>query len=280
VSLGGSAVFDIRATEGEDWPHVLEHILKSRGYENLEVINGGVPGHASPDALGRLYSQVWMWEPDFVLLYSAWNDVKYFHGISPDSPLISMIQPYSDEKDPLQSYLGPLDRLLCSSQIYVKLRTRYFLWKHQIGAEGAVKEGNLESAYSEWGGRQYKLILETFVDACRNSGSIPVLLTEASLVSSDNSDEDRSRISYVYQHLTHDALVRALSECNEIVRRVAREKKVKLVDLAKGLNGRRDLFDDHVHTNRLGSRAIAETVARSLAKWLQPSAQGYDRKSN
>lgn len=62
IFVGGSTVFDgyrkdTRPDRGEDWPHLVEQFLRSKG-SNVEVINAGIPGHASFDALGQLYSQL------------------------------------------------------------------------------------------------------------------------------------------------------------------------------------------------------------------------------
>ena len=79
IVLGGSAVFDPNA---DGWPHLTQDFLKTTGHENVEVINAGVPGHASFDSLGRLYSQIWTFEPDYVLVYHGWNDIKYFKTLA------------------------------------------------------------------------------------------------------------------------------------------------------------------------------------------------------
>jgi len=265
VIVGGSAVFDLYATEGKDWPHQVEQLLKARGFPHAEVLNAGVPGHASFDSLGRLYSQIWMLNPDFVLLYNAWNDIKYFTALSPSKPLIYQIAPFDPEADPLQNYLGVMDRVMCHSQLYVKLRTRYFLWKLNVGEEGAIPLREYQSAYDPFGLDQYRLDLRLFVDASREIGSTPILLTQASLIAPDNTAVARARITYSYQGLSHEALMRAMSECNDAVREIGREKGADVLDLAAMFNGRADLFNDHVHTTERGSEAIASAVARFLA---------------
>ena len=55
---GGSAVFDSFATDDQDWPHRIEKLLHDQGLTQVEVINAGIPGHASFDAVGRLFSEL------------------------------------------------------------------------------------------------------------------------------------------------------------------------------------------------------------------------------
>lgn len=269
VVVGGSAVFDIGADAGEDWPHLLEGELRRAGHDEVEVINAGVPGHASFDALGRLYSELWTFEPDFLLLYTAWNDVKYFTHLSRDAPLLTLYTPHDERADPFRYYRGPVDRFLAHSQLYVKLRNQYYVWKVGVGSEGRMEPASPADSYDPLALRQYRLNLELFVDAARNVGAVPVLMTQATLIGADTAEEDRERIAYGYQGLTHRALVRALDDCHRTVREVAAAKGVPVIDTAARLAGRSELFADHVHTTAEGSRTLARTVAELLEPHLE-----------
>ncbi len=276
VIIGGSAVFDPFAIdkmgqEPTDWPSLVEYELKDRGYENVRVINAGIPGHASFDSLGRLYSQLWMYDPDFVLLYNGWNDIKYFRKLSQSAPLISLYHPRDEMENPFIHYQGILDRLFSYSQFYTRyVRGRYFLSKLKVGLEGQIEEGKPQDTYSPFGPRQFRLNVELFVDTCRNIGATPVLLTQATLVSEQNSAEDRVRLKggYDLQKLTHEALVRAYKEIYEVIRSVSNKKSVRMLDLASQLNGQSALFADSVHTTRKGSKKFSVVVSQFLGKLL------------
>ncbi len=271
--LGGSAVFDLKAPQGRDWPRQLENRLHAMDLTDLEIINAGIPGHASADSLGRLYTSLWTLEPDVILLYNAWNDIKSFRELSAERPLLSLIEPFDPRANPFQNYRGVLDRWLARSQLYIKLRNLYFLRKQRLGLEGALPFDDVVDTYSSLAIRQYRLNLELFVDASRNLGAMPVLMTQASLVSSARTDEDRERIGYAYHGLTHDALERALDECNETVLAVARAKGTAAIDVAAALAGRPELFVDHIHTTTTGSDELARTVAASLETILRTASE-------
>jgi lysophospholipase L1-like esterase len=268
IVLGGSSVFDPGASEGEDWPHLVGRKLAGQGLTHVEVINAGVPGHATFDAFGRLYTQLWTFRPDYVLIYAGWNDVKYFDKVTLDRPLLWSARPYDEHADPFQNTLGPVDRLLCHSQLYVKLRNRYWMWKLRPGTEGAAQAHETVDRYSEVGPRQFKLNLRLLVDASREIGATPVLLTEASLLASGTRSEDLKRVQYEYQSLTPEALLRTLKSCEDAVREVAKEKKAELWDTAAVLGQRSELFDDHVHLSRAGAEAISTAVAGNLVRLL------------
>jgi len=278
VVLGGSAVFDPNSSdasenEGNSWPDLVQRDLEADGLGPLEVINAGVPAHASFDSLGRLHSQLWMYEPDIVLVYHAWNDIKFWKRfeIDPQTPLIERVHPYNEDQNPFIRYRNGWDRLFCHSQLYVKLRNRYLKSQLKVGLEGRIDPDADEraSSYGPWGPRQFRLHIELIADAARNIGALPVLVTQASLISSENTPAERERIGYHYQLLSHDALVAALEEANEIIRSIGRDKEIAVIDAAASLNGRAEMFKDGVHTTPEGSQALAALVARGLAPHLR-----------
>lgn len=263
--LGGSAAFDIYAGEGRDWPARAEAELRSRGL-NVEVLNLGVPGHASWDAAGRLLGEAWMFEPDYVLLYNCWNDLKYFSWLGPDSTLLRTRVPGPDPGDQ-NPYLHPvnrLDALLLGSRAYAWLRWRYLRLRLPTGPEGRRPEpAPLQDDFPDWGPKQYELTLRVFVEAARAGGAEPLLATQARLPTASNEADAGRRIRYDYAGLTHDALVRAFEACDAGARRVSAERRVPLLDLSE-LNGQDTLFQDHVHFRAPGSRLAGARLADFL----------------
>jgi hypothetical protein len=275
VMLGGSSLFDMYAKEGQDWPHLIESTLQGRGYSNVEVINGGTPGHATFDLLGRFYSEIWMFEPDYLLVYESWNDIKYFYNLDPEHSLLRLQRPAAINghgygylvANPFMYYTGWTDRFLSHSQLYVRLRDRYLQW--QIGTprvEGIVTSSNLHNAYSDYGPRQFALNLHLLVVAARHIGAKPVLLTQARLVTPTNTPAEREQIAYEFVNLSHEALLRAFADCDRAAYSVSRADNVPVLDLAQMFSGQAALFEDHVHTTAAGSEALA----RATSDFLQP----------
>lgn len=75
VALGGSTTFGHGLSAGEAWPAQLQHILRDEyGYDNVEVINLGVPGFHSLDSVISLATRGLAHEPDLVIGYDSLND--------------------------------------------------------------------------------------------------------------------------------------------------------------------------------------------------------------
>jgi lysophospholipase L1-like esterase len=272
VVLGGSTVFDTDADEGADWPHLVEKFLREKGHRQVEVINAGIPGLTSTDSLGRLYTEIWQWEPDYLIMYEAWNDIKYFNRLSYDMPLIRLVKPSNLDADPYKNYQGMLDYLLSYSQLYMRVRTKYFAWKYPVGSEGKLREERKDNV-EDLGLAQFRLNMETFVDVSRNIHAIPILITQATLVSPTNTAEDRKRIGYGYVGLSHEGIVRAYEKCRQLILETAQEKKADVLDLMSQFQGKSEVFRDHDHTTPHGSEAVAKRVADFLAPLLKRSLE-------
>ena len=264
---GGSFVFDIEAKTNEHWPQLVENELKKQGLTKVKVINAGIPGHASFDCLGRLVAEGHHFSPDIVLLCTAWNDIKYFNE---KRPLLRAFKAFQRTDNPLATYQNWLDKLLCNySQLYIRLRQRYYTWTIGIDTEGAIPKGETLDNISEKGLAQYKLTLQTFVDLTKNIGATPVLMTQCRLVSPANDDKAKKIIKYKYVKLTHKALCHAFQKSDTVMKTVAAEKGCLLIDAARPMTGKAEYFADHVHTSAKGSQVLAALVAEHLRKKVE-----------
>jgi hypothetical protein len=291
VMLGGSSTYDPHAMAGQDWPHRVERKLREMGFAQVEVINAGTPGHASWDSLGRLYAEIWMFEPDFVLVCHGWNDITYFRWLDPEKPLLRGYRPASALRggqtllvdNPFMYYRGAVDRFLSHSQLYAHLRWRFWEWRSGLlGDEGFLPLGgrtvrvrsryaDTSDTYGEWGPRQFELNLGLLVAAARGIGATPVLLTQPRLLSPPPDQAKEKRLPLGSVGLTAPALGRAFVDVDRAVRRVGEEKRVAVLDLAKTYNERAELFARHVHLSAVGSDTVATAVAEFLAPLIRAS---------
>ena len=267
IVYGGSAVFDTKATRSGDWPHRVQNILHEAGFSNVEVINAGIIGHTALESVGKLFTEGFLFKPNYVLIYNAWNDIKYFDS---DKSALRTLQPALHGFDPRIHYLNILDRWLCeASNLYTVLRRIYYKKKIKFGKEGRRKADAQQrgiSALTPNGFQQYQLAMEVFVDLARNIGAKPVLVTQARLVHESNqlTEKQQKRIDYRHVGLNHEALVETFNRLDAIVRKVATKKNAFLIDASAHLSGKDWAFDDHVHFVPKGSEAMAKFLAERL----------------
>jgi hypothetical protein len=271
VILGGSGVFDPSATGvNQDWPAQTERVLHERGWTNTRVINAGVPGHRTIDSVGRLLAEIHFYEPDFVLLCHAWNDIKYFNEVDARHTLLRNTPTLSEST---HRELSAFTRLIQHSQVVLRVKALWhrFTTEGEVGAEGRIVDGTVMDSVSTVGLQQYRQAVMAFVDIARNMGAVPLLVTQPRLVTRDNTDEEKSRIYYRYVNLTHEALCLAFESCDRVLHEVAEKKQVKLLDLSGSFTGDADLFEDHVHFK---DESVSARVGSEMATFLESILQG------
>ena len=118
------------------------------------------------------------------------------------------------------------------------------------------------------------------MDLARNVGAKPILMTQVRLVDSANTSAQRERIDYHHVGLTHEVLVATFDKLDEIVRNVAIEKDVVLIDASAYLSGKAWAFYDHVHLDLAGkgSEALAQFIAGRLQGVLREKASALKPK--
>ncbi len=274
---GGSSVFDTESTKGRDWPHLVQERLRQTGLAQVEVINAGIMGHTAPESVGRLFAEGHIFQPDYVLIYNAWNDIKYFKS---QESVLRSLRPYRERFDFRTHYANGVDRFLCEfSQLYTVLRRVYFKSKVDIGTEGIRNSRNQPSSVEPLvmnGFNQYRLAMELFVDLARNIKAVPILVTQARLPIEDGAldSQQRERIDYHHVGLNHDSLVETFNRLDAIVRDVAAKKGSLMVDASTHLSGKSWAFYDHVHFSPRGSDAMAEFLSRRLLSIMREERKG------
>jgi hypothetical protein len=272
IFYGGSHVFDIWESDEDDWPHQVERMLRSSGFPQVEVINAGIPGHASFDSFGRLWSEGHVFSPDYVVFCNAWNDMrKHFRS---NEPLLRQVQPYIEDSDPRLNYRGGLDRILCEhSQLYCSLRQRYYDWKLRADPEGITpqRDAAVGAEIPEEALAQYKLNAELFVDCARNIGAVPILMMEARRIVRDARTQNAGGGNSSQTNPTSgsEAVLGAYENIEGTLRAVSKEKKTALIEDSQSLNGNYEFFVDHVHLTEEGSAQLARVVAQDLAALLK-----------
>jgi lysophospholipase L1-like esterase len=110
-----------------------------------------------------------------------------------------------------------------------------------------------------------------FVDLARNIDAVPVLITQARLVSPKNSTAEKSKIGYDYPKMDHQTLVQAFEKTDEIIKSVAKTKRVRLIDASAEMTGVNEYFTDHVHLSKTGSGELARIVSDYLFNLINDS---------
>jgi lysophospholipase L1-like esterase len=257
--VGGSSAFGFGLDDDETWPHRLELALGEQGHD-VEVANAANQGHNSFQTLVRTYLRVLPLGPDWVVFYESRNDA----GSQPLPPTGAFV---SEEAVPWTTtgYLstrfpdyGPYLRTLVVYLSYRALRGRlprlggadWYPLHTAPAAPLPARDVILANAAS------YIRNVRTLLDACRREGARLVLVTFL-------FDTDRAR----------GPLSRALLLHNELLRQLAQEEGVALIDLEREFAAVPEkhlyFFEDAYHPSERGAGYIAERLAAHFGPLLR-----------
>jgi len=253
LAVGDSCTFGSGAGQADTWPAQLERELsRARGDLRFEVLNAGVPGFTSYQALRYLEIEGFDLEPDAIAFTTAVNDAspataggkrRFGDGIM-----------LSDREygDALHSNrrLG-ITRLLWRAGL---------LGGGLLGG-GPAAPGGVKRRVSP---EEYSRNLEAFAAESRRRGILPLVVawplkTQAAEPPADTEIE------------------RTLALYNRRAAEAARSQGAVFVDLVAGLRGREALFIDAVHMGAQGYGVVAEQVAAAILAGLAPQAKNATR---
>jgi len=266
IFFGGSTTECIYVEEELRFPYVVSQKL------NVRVLNGGVSGNHSMHSLLSLVGKGLPYKPDHIVLMHAVNDLGTLSRTLSywDAPYgRSLIQTAAET--PKRSLLFELARLVKNIMIpnlWLKIRHIF---------DGAVSV----TAPDEWAAyrdRKYEASdveaavvelftasLKSFVALSRAWDIEPILMTQFNRI---KKDELFIRAAYDKraQPISYDDFVRLYEKTNEIVRAVAKQEKVFLIDLDAQIPPSKEYIYDAVHLNTKGSELVAEKISAALKK--------------
>lgn len=275
--LGGSTTYSAAVIDyREAYPFVLERAFEGAGFANVRVINAGGAGWSSLESLINLQFRVLSANPDMVLVYHGINDVHPRLVWPPERYLADN----SGKRVPNVSSLvvaGPLEHstllrylLIRSGRIQPHSSFRRTVdnaadsyygdlfeqqWRAGTYPDGKFREVSAGEMFRANPPIHFRRNLQSIVAVARRHDVVPVLLTFAFLPGVKGMP-----------HVSSQEYLTALAESNSVVRQVAAEEGVALIDVERRLPRDPKLFADGLHMTPAGQRARALLIARELTR--------------
>jgi lysophospholipase L1-like esterase len=264
VAMGGSTTYGWQLDAADAYPQQLEGILQADyGYDDLRVVNAGVPSYTTWHTLVNFQFRVLELDPDVVMIYHGVNDGGGIVYTSPDCwrgenlnvGLGAASDIAFDEPDlpssAFQRYIGIRFGLIPNPAVLGGL-----------GVEGVLQDNAIDCERAAfYGAEAYSNPPDYFE---RNLRSLVAVADahDVQLVFSTWA----SRWSQVPEQTSNPGYVITF-ELNDIVRDLATELDVPLIDLAADLPLNLDYWQgDEAHQTALGTRAQAEIYAAFLTE--------------
>lgn len=255
--LGASTTFCAEATRNETtWPHLVWSRLQATYPDvRIDYVNAGVPGYGISHSLAQLEHRVKLLTPNVIIIYHGANDLSY------DTRQLAQQQGiYIPERDNGSG-------LAKWSLTWFVIKKNLQIWARQRGAVSGKNRLIFDSRKLSQGFRQEitKLVL-----ASKRLAPVVAVATHSHKFRRDQSEDEQLKAAnsalYYMPYMTLGGLLDAYNNYNNVIREVARETNVILIEAEFGIPGDDTHFNDSVHFTDAGSEVMARVVAEALVQ--------------
>jgi lysophospholipase L1-like esterase len=255
IYLGDSVTFH---PVGENYPTQVEQLIESRSGLEVETLNAAVPGFAAHNARALLEGDLAPFEADALIVYLGWNDLGQF---GPEGlPYKRLDQGYR---------VGPLGRVLTASYSVRLLYQLQRMVARRTSAFDAPLTPAEAALYGAHDPTHFREHLRAILRRGRERYPNVWVCTLATLTHPDPTADELARAHFpVGLGKNLRKLGRLVDTYNEIVRGVAAEVDVGLIDLHAVFDNpaARAELSDSCHVGAKGAQRIAEAVASRVSR--------------
>jgi len=256
--IGGSTSFGV-----DNWPSRLELVLnrQSPSRRKVEVLNFGMAGFTTAESLINVAVNIQDYTPDILIIHHALNDLmpRLFRNPSRDYSHFRRLLTY----DP-----GPI---VGRSQLLLFVREKLYGVPSLANTTMTVNEASDANPYDPsrlaGDGSIFERNLRTIIAIADAAGITTVLTTMPYSLDSSKLPRQWS--------IDHETKVDGMKQHNQVIRELAVELEIALVDLDVEMTGVEEFFRDHIHGSELGKTTKAERIATSslIAGLIETAAQ-------
>ena len=284
--LGGSTTFNPFLEFEDSYPRRLEKLLKAKHpNRKIELQNAGMGWYTSQHSLINYLIRVRRFKPDLVVVMHGINDL--FRSFSPPAYAIRGIGYRSD----YSHFLGPQADLfmdlsqqrepaLADAVFMVREGTNFFTRNFFSDLRYRAKQNQAVPVTKFQSLPSFMRNMESLVGLTNSHGVRVILVTQPFFYRPDLTEDER-RVIKLPQELTTDgarqadlsSMANGMNQFNEVVRRLAKEKKLPLVDAEPALPKTLEFFKDDVHYTPKGSQRLAEQVAKMIKRIFESTGR-------
>lgn len=272
VALGGSTTYGEYLESWEQaYPAQLEHILKNDyGYQQIEVINAGVPGYTTWESAVNFLLRVQDLDPDMIVIYHGVNDLNprlsdpvFYDGLNLGKGI------WIDHDDPLPA--SALYRFV-SHRLGQDIKVNY-----SLGEQFRRPEDYRSCGLDVSGDEPFCRFLDMTVDEVLEAN--PPIYFERNLSNmiymAQGMGIEVMLVTWAYSQfeyaipggdfMTYAFRQEAIADHNTIIRQLAQTEDILFYDLAESMPEDRPYWIDGLHMSAEGSTEMAQQLGGYLA---------------
>lgn len=264
--VGGSTTEGFYLSDGDTWPE-LAGALAAPTWPQLWVANAGLDGQTTFGHQYLLSRVIAPLKPQAVFFLIGINDVGY------DAP--KAFDDRLKEKTTVLRWVSSKTEIgSLVSTLWGAYRAKKMGLTHghpdltALGETAYPNDRELADELARHGERflpAFGQRLQLLADTCLNAGIRPVFITQPALygpVVDPTTGRDLGRLDV--NGRSGAAQWRLLEAYNDVTRRIAAERGIGLIDLARQMPKDSALYYDFIHYNKAGHRRVAQIVADAI----------------
>lgn len=278
--FGGSTTYGVELDGDEKFPVIIENKLNDKK-KNFAITsyNAAYPGNNTFHSYITFLSKVLDKDVNVAIINHAINDLvhlthsqTYYNG-----PLNRrLIVDFNEEKKfnifrEIKNYLFPniwffFNQNIVNHEI-IKKKINFNKQDEWINTRTQKKIIDIDSKTN-----QFKYILEIFIESLIKKRSKVILIIQPSMLQIDNKE---SKLEYEKYNpntselnIQYEEFIFQYDHLKKVIRNLALENNITLVDLDKEMSGKKEYFIDMIHYSKQGSRKIAEILIPYIEKEL------------
>lgn len=260
--LGASTTGNYLEYDGEvySYPIILEKTLRQKNNRDIEVNNCGQGGYNSADIFVRFALQVIDTEPDIVVIYHAYNDIRSY-----------LTNDFSSDYSHARRNLGDNYWKFAIAGRIPRLPLGFLNFLVDTWLPGNIRNSLLEQVSRgafdldndpTRGLQTYRRNVKHIIDLCKANGIKVVLSTYCHFLH-----------SAIRESPVHQLYGQIVERENEITRSLAKDCDVALVDNAALVPKEEKYFVDSVHFSPEGMQLIGDNIAKAVLSTLKDQSR-------
>ena len=278
--LGGSTTETLKKKKKSRFPSVIERNLRSELDQTVNVYNGGVSGNHSMHSVFILLAKGIPLEPNYAVLMHNINDFallskteSYWEAPKSRSLVVKNVDGnFTTIEDSSRNILFNIIKTAKDSlapNLYTYLRPRLFadIQFHRDEFEGFSKNFNdLDIDKVE---QQFRSSITSFIKLSRAWNIEPILMTQANRIDPNLEYFQKWFIRYQRGVMTAREFSDVYKRLNEVIREIALQENVTLIDLDVLIPKNKEFLYDTIHVNEAGSILMADIVSAQILEVIK-----------
>jgi lysophospholipase L1-like esterase len=267
VTYGASETFGIYENPGQEFPRVLERDLNATGDgAGFEVVNAAMPGMRVGSGVSYLQEIGAQLHPQVVIIYPTPT-----HYIGVTRPYCGRTAQTASVPPPQPPELRVLQK--ARDRLKEVLPRAALTWVREAGIGWSNRGRVVLDRVAPESLEAFRADLLCAIRASREIGAVPIVMTHANRFAPTARPDDAYWLTgwrLQYPELRQSGLLALEKSANAVVRSVAQEQGVPLVDASAVLSGDPGSFADHAHFTDLGSKRVADLLTVAVLRALKP----------